>query len=54
MLTKHPSKEMNAYPMSSEVNQSIPFTKVVLTPQGAKAVIRRATDYPAPTVTLWT
>lgn len=36
MLTKHPSKQMNAYLISSEVNQPGPFTKAILIPQGSR------------------
>jgi putative SOS response-associated peptidase YedK len=36
MLTKYPSKQMNAYPISGKVNQQGPFTKKILTPQGAR------------------
>ena len=36
MLTMHPSKEMNAYPISSEVNHPGPFTKAILTPKGPR------------------
>jgi putative SOS response-associated peptidase YedK len=36
LLTKHPSKQMNAYPVSRKVNLPGPFSKEILTPQGPK------------------
>ncbi|MCO5265449.1 MAG: SOS response-associated peptidase [Lentimicrobium sp.] len=35
-LTKYPSKQMNAYPLSSKVMQAGPFTREILQPTGAK------------------
>lgn len=36
LLVKHPSRQMNAYPISNKVNQPGPFTKAILTPQGPR------------------